>query len=394
MTKVYDPQYSTQVKFNTPILLAMVNERNLVKLNHWLNNAEPHKKMATSAFETCLVMNWIEGLEAIVSSEWVKLKSLISTGWNHIVTRSNHQNLKGDTESEKWLYQKTFNENNFTKNELNNLTIDILDLAQYYRASYYWTVFFKHGVILKGKKAESLFNSLLYFRYHNEREKHNQSLRGGFPSNFYSDEEVAIRQSYIDDALSVSVQISLFSIVNILVEEKMELFDKIMNADVIIDPKDLAILAAMIAIYYRSFKVQILKIDESVIEQELEKILKSLIRFGLTEKVIFKKKDIEKDYSGFFERNNGYISLNNVITSFKYHGICFTALQIPRIEYELNYFAENKIVDVEIFTGDLYFAKPNHKADYNKKSYGPLTEKEKKECRRLMAESIIKYKNK
>jgi hypothetical protein len=35
----------------------------------------------------------------------------------------------------------------------------------------------------------------------------------------------------------------------------------------------LAILAAMIAIYYRSFKVQILKIDESVIEQELEQIL-------------------------------------------------------------------------------------------------------------------------
>jgi hypothetical protein len=106
MTKVYDPQYSTQVKFNTPILLDMVNERNLDKLNHWLNNAEPHKKMATSAFETCLVMNWIEGLEAIVSSEWVKLKSLISTGWNHIVTRSNHQNLKGDTESEKMALSK------------------------------------------------------------------------------------------------------------------------------------------------------------------------------------------------------------------------------------------------------------------------------------------------
>lgn len=391
MAKVYDPQYSTQARFNTPILLEMISEKNIDKLNHWIENAEPHKKMAQSAFLYCITINWCEGLDAIVKANWLSLKSLISIGWDQVVRTHRHQNNEPNLPAEDWLFNKTFKEKVLSKADLNMLSIEVLNTAQYYNCPHYWNVFFNKDVILKGKKGRDLFWTLLYFRYHNEREAKIDNKDRHFPGRFHSEEEVAIRQRYVDDALSVKVQMDFSIIMDILIEERYELFWKVMDANVIIDPKELLILTAMIAIYFRSFRVQVQKAEESIVEEELERILKSLIRFGLTEKVTFKKKDIEDQYSEFFKRNQGYISLRNV-TAFNYFGNIYTAYQIPSIEHSYAYH-NSLIVDVDIYSGDLFFAKPTKKENtYKLKEYQLLTDKQKTEYRKLMQEKIKQCK--
>lgn len=54
---VFDPQYSTKVSFNTPIMIKMLKERDIGKLIHWFENGEPNKKLAAAAWKNfcCLI---------------------------------------------------------------------------------------------------------------------------------------------------------------------------------------------------------------------------------------------------------------------------------------------------------------------------------------------------
>lgn len=371
MTKTYDPQYSTQVSFNTPILLCMVREKDITKISHWLNNAEPHKKLADAAFIECLDLNWIEGLDMMWDSKWLSNKSFISKGWMHIVCQRNDKVKNTITESEQWIHNKTFNENHLSKAEFNNLAIELLDRANYFQNERHWDLFISQNVTLKGKKSESLFWSLNYFRYFNDNNKNNSN------QHVYPQDEVDFFQKCIDDVLKNGIQIEYTVIMETLIAERYELFWQIMNSPkIIMDKKDLFILATLISMYYKTIRRNRFKMAEDDSSKELDSILKALVGWGLTEKVTFAKKDILGDYNYKLKEFFGYFSLNQ-IPNFRYMGRNWAA-QLPKINYKAD-----DAVDVELFTGDAFFAEPDHKVD-GYMVYGPLTEKQKAAYRELM----------
>jgi hypothetical protein len=112
MTKVYDPAYSTAVAFNTPIMLSMVNKRDISLVKHWLENAEPNKKMATAAFTKAIDMQWIEALNLLWESDWLTQKGMLTIGGNHVIaiTMYNRNPEFQNSESHQWLMSKIFSD--------------------------------------------------------------------------------------------------------------------------------------------------------------------------------------------------------------------------------------------------------------------------------------------
>lgn len=388
MSKIYDPQYDTQPNFNAPIVEGIVLNKNIDKINHWIDNGNPHKRLAEVAFIASLKIDWMDGVNAIWNSGWCSNKGLLTKAWNHIVaSRMKEDDFKNSNVCE-WLVNKTFKENFLSKSELNNLGVSILELANYHHSSYIWDMFFKVGLNLKGAKAESLFDSLYYFRYYNENNKgNNHQIR-------YSQDEVDTYQKRIDQVLKNSIQISNMKIFIILLKRNEELFWKIIESNLIIDKKDLTVLFVFLTMYFKQF-VKYSKKENVNVDDKLESILRNFIRLGLPEKVTLTKKDIEDKYAIILDRGMGYFSLRSM-PDFGYLG-SYLAKHIGYIEYSNYSYSKDKreVIDFDIYNGDVFFANPvdkRGKGYYDDISYVELTEEQKKSYRDKMKLKIEKYK--
>jgi len=353
MTKVYDPQYSTQVKFNIPIMLEFVEAKDLAKLNHWLNNAEPHKKMADAAYTKALSLNWIEGLDALWNSQWLTSKSFISKGWMFLVSCSSTINY-ANTPSEQWLYEKTFKEQHQSKAEFNNMALELVERANYHRSQYYWDMFFSKGLVLKGIKGTDIFQSCRYFRYYNERETKYKREDWNPNRLIYSPEDIAGFQSRLNDTLSGGVQLTFNEVFDVLMQEEMDLFWHIIDSPkIMMDKKDIALLAGILSIYFKSFKVFAKKEDKQQVYEDFDRILNALVGWGLTETVTFTAKDLDSGvYATLFERGHGYLSLKSFY-NFGYIGNGYTAYQTQQAVT-----GYQKSEEITFHTGDWVFAAP------------------------------------
>lgn len=366
MTKVYDDKYSTKVAFNAPIMNAMLEKRDLSLVVHWLENGEPNKKLATQALQTLLLLQWNEALDLLWSVDWITKKSMISTAWKFITSpygKTYQQPLKG-TITEQWLINKTYNEKIFSKNELNNLRITLLNGMMTSKNNYYWDMFFTPDIVLKGATSDSIFSSLLYF------------------SNHYFYNSNSVNDVNFDDLSKErfnrfvehpnGFEVEPFSVLRVLIElEDYELFWKIMNSKFIMENKKLFMLATLTGLYFKSVGQLVKKMSTDEIKTTLDKLMKKFVNAGLTEFVTFTKKDILENFSHYF--TNGYISINSMNMQKYLLGSAGVAGYLPYV-YN-SYYNEDKITDVTFSTGVAFFTLPD-KNKFGQLNYKDLSSEE------------------
>lgn len=344
MTNKYDQQYNTQPNFNAPIVENIVLNKDIDKINHWLGNGSPHKRLGLVAFVKAVSIDWIEGIDAIWKSGWCSNKALITNAWDSVVSSRISENDFNNLKISDWLLNKTFKENVLSKAEFNSLGIYMLERSNYHNCEYVWDVFFKEGLNLKGSKSEELFSSLYYFRYYNENNKFNKN------SIKYTKDNIESYQKRIDEVLSNGVQISYNQIFSILLTGNYELFWKILESDLIIDKKDLMVLLILSTMYYKQF-LKFSKKEDIDIDGSLERLLNSFIKLGLPEKVSLSSKDIKNKYYNILKNGSGYFSLKS-FNCFKFLGYTLSK-HIGYIDCNPD---EDYVFD--IYAGDAFFAEP------------------------------------
>ncbi len=374
MTKKYDPQYSTQVKFNTPIMNEMLNKRDISLVKHWFDNGEPHKKLASEALNTLLFMQWIEALELLWDLGWLTKKNILTSSWINVTCNYSYwhsQPLK-NTATEKWLIDKTYNHKILSKNELNSLHLSILDNVTKSRNNYYWDMFFTDDVVFKGKKSHDIFFSLNYF-----------SNPSHYNSNSAKDEEFEkLSKERFNQFISHpnGFEADPHHILTILIkQEQPETFWKIINSKFNMNKKDLFLFAIYSSLYFKGVGYIIKKMKDEEIDIALDTLMKSFVRAGLTETITFTKKDITGDYENAFKF--GHISLSNINMMPYLLSRETTASHMPYVENR--YHKEDEITDITFNTGESFFAKlvKDKKSGF---SYSLVTEKDKVACNKKM----------
>jgi hypothetical protein len=349
MTKLYDSQYSTKVAFNVPIMRDMLAKKDISLVKHWLDNGEPNKNLAQQALYELLLMKWEEALELLWSKEWITKKAFISKAWLYVTApygQGYNQPIR-ETEIEKWLINKTYNEKILSKNEINNLHLSLLEGMTSSRNNYYWDMFFTTDLIIKGAKSKDIFWSLNYFSHHdffNSNSKKDESLEN------LSKERL---QRFIShkNGFEVDPQILLKILIDI---KDLDLFDNIMEAKFKMDTKKLFILATGLGIFFNSICDRIYKWNETVIQEKLNFVVKQLVRAGLTKEITFTKCDLEDEYSKFFDL--GYISLYSLGIDTYSRADASVARHLPYV-YS-GYYNSDKIVDTTFSSGEALFHKP------------------------------------
>lgn len=371
MSKTYDPQYSTKVNFNIPALLLMVNLQDIDKLNHWINNAEPHKKMAKAALINCINLNWVDGIQALWDSQWLNNKSFLLDAWVALIDYSYHNKALEKSCSEVWLFTKTFNESNLTASEFNTLSIELLDKSVSVLSTHYWKIFFSNNLKLTGKKSETLFWNLVYYSTHNKQDNEEKEIP--ITDEFFY-------QACIDDVLKCGIQIEVSLIMTVLMKSDLKLFRqifwKIMCSHIIMDAKNLMLLACFISMYYKLIIVHYQNKALSDAKEELAMILSSLIKWGIPEKVTFTKRDIlSESFNPIFLNGMGYISLT-ALHDFKYKSINAYASHLPEFKYR-----ETNAVDVDLYLGDIWLTEPKYQEGHIY-VYKPISDAEQIKFRR------------
>lgn len=381
MTKVYDPKYSTKVAFNAPIMKEMLEKRDINLFNHWMDNGEPNKNLATEALVKLLFMQWIEALEILWTKDWITKKAFINKAWQVITSpygASYNQPLK-ETETEKWVINKTYNSNTFSKNEINNLHLTILDSITTSKNNYYWDMFFTDNLDIKGSKSKDIFWSLHYFSNH---DYYNSNSEKNIDFENLSKERL---ERFISHKTGFEIEPHI--ILKILLGLKDEnMFFKIINSNLKMNPKNLFILATCIGMHYNGIKALNKEYDESENQSKLEIVIKRLIKLGLPEKVTFNKNDLLDAYSGVF--HNGFIYIRNM-------GIDVYSLSnvtcARHLEHVYSGFCnEDKIVDVTFNTGEAVFIKPiKDKFNVLKYDYESITKEDRRKANKKF-ENLIK----
>lgn len=345
MTKNYDPQYSTQVAFNTPIMKKMLEQGDINLVKHWFENGEPNKNLAAAALEEFLYSNWIEALDLLWDLGWLSKKAIITKAWDNIACssgRSYNAPLKNKP-AEDWLINKTFNEKNLTVNELNNLRLKVLELNNTSKNEYYWDMFFVDDLKIKGKLSENIFHGVMYYSYYDLHNTH--------PSPVPKDLMYKRMNQIIEH--KNGFEIPYYYVLQILLVHKdIDLFWKIMNSKLIMSKQDLFVLAGLLSIYFNVTGKLILKQTDAEIDSNIDKITRCLVNCGLQESVDFTAEDISDKYSLIFA--NGYLCLSRTNMFNSTLSGETTAAHLPRVPTD--YFKDAG-VSVTLHSGDALFAK-------------------------------------
>lgn len=372
MTKNYDPQYSTKVAFNTPIMEAMLGKRDIELVKHWFEHGEPNKNLAAAALNKMLLMQWIEALELLFNSEWLTKKGFLSKAWLLASSSYGHyyKDPLANTETEKWLINKTYNEKFLSANEINNLHLNILDKT---RSDYYWDMFFTPNIKLKGKTADDIFGTVKYFAYYDKTEQ-------GHKSKECLDNVIKMKQRLIDVITHKNGFVtSIHDILEILIEHKdNDIFWLILENKFILEQKEMFLLATILSIHFNVIGRRFDKMPEEEIDAAIEKLAACFAKAGLKESVTFTKDDCIKKYSRFFF--SGYISIIN-IRHLDYYRRYAVSPSASHLEEAPTHHNHPKTADITFYTGDAIFTKPSvrgHEIEYKQQKTKDLEASRKK----------------
>ena len=358
----YDPKYSTQVAFNTPIMISILMERDLEKVKDWFDHGEPHKKLATAALEQFLQMQWVEALDLLWQKDWLTQKGMITIACNYMVSYTNYNRQPEfiGSASEQWIFDKVHS-NILSKAQKNSLFLSLLSFCQGSNP-HYWDVFYHDELVFKGKTSEEILGRFIYSLTQQNNEYHN-----------YDDEKVvALKQLETVLSNKNGFEISYFDLTGLLVNYKyqnFELFFKIIESNkMIMNQKDLFTLAVQTAIFFRSvvahFKNYEIYRDENpnFADESLMRAIKAYIKAGLPEKITYSKKDLEDRYLPF---DNGYFSISNYSYG---NDMRYQARQFPYIYHGYHAIQSNKIIDREFYTGVALFSElgSSERSSYDK----------------------------
>lgn len=367
MSTQYDPQYSTKVSFNTPILQTMLGKSDLELVKHWLENGEPNKNLAAVALRHFINHNWIEALNILWDSNWLTKKVFLNKGWDFLASPhrvGSHHPLK-ESLSEQWLINKTFNEKILTANEINNLSIAVLNMNLLSSNDYYWNMFFVDTLKLKGKTVENMLHVFMLYAYE-------------FDSKAISQEVMYKRMHQIVDHKN-GFSASYHDVVTtVLKHADFDLFWKMLNKKIDMSKHDLFLVAALMSMYFRVVGQMSLKHTREQVEENITNLMKCLVRLGLPEKVVFNYDDITKKYEKIFKQ--GHISLANT-------NVFKSGLTSETIAYHLDSwdgrpyvpYANRNDDPLVLYAGDAFFAIPS--TDRFKGGYKRMTPEQQQDCR-------------
>lgn len=369
MSTTFDQQYSTHPNFNKAMMVEFLEAEDIAKLTHWLANAEPNLGLAKEALIICIDIEWIDGLNALWASKWLPKRDIITSSWKRLLSTNDNDSCAGGV-VEYWLKVKTFTESHLSVNELNTLSINMLDITinPSTKSEHFWTVFLHSKVVLKGVSSEALFDSLLHHRYFNNNPNmsNNQTK--------YSDDDIKFYQQRIDDILNHGIDLSYRCYLRAFFEHKLDLFNKLMTLpQVKINREDAMLVFANFSIYYNSYKVISLKESKDKNTEKLEEILKMLIKKGLTPHVRLKAKDIKakSKYMHAFNRE-GYIDLT-YNTGFENKSNNLYGL----VAYQIEQVDVDEPMDLDLYVADFMYAVPIELYLYTDKfQYTALTDEQ------------------
>lgn len=370
----YDPKYSTKVAFNTPIMISMLKERDMDKVMDWFDNGEPNKKLATAALETFIRMQWIEPLNILWQKDWLSQKGMITVATNYMIglTLYGREPDFIGSDSEKWIFEKI--NSTLSKAQKNALSLSVLDLCLSNKNPHYWNVFYSDDLVLKGRTSEKIISSLVYHLEQENTEYNNY------------DESRKLSMEQLDQVLNNKngFQVEGFLLSSILINHKkqnIELFLKIIEShEVIINQKDLFVLATKTALFFKSAFSMYKNYEEKrkqypdFMNTLFIRIIKAYIKAGLPEKVKFTIKDLEDEYTYSFQ--HGSITIYNETGS---NDSRHAAWQLPNVETGHYARIKDKIKEQEFNTGVALFSEFKKADNGYDMRYYPPTETEEKE---------------
>lgn len=365
MSTEYDSQYSTKLTFNAPILQAMLCKGDIVLVQHWLENGEPNKNLATVALRHFIHNDWIDGLNLLWNANWLTRKVFLNKSWDCIANPYMKAFSLRDSAVELWLKNKTFNENVLTPNEMNSLRIDVLEMIALSNNDYYWNMFFIDTLKLKGKTVEKMLHTLMLYAYTTE-------------SKFVSASTMKQRlQQIVEHKNGFSA--SYHDVVGVVLKyADFDLFWTMLNRNMDMSKQDLFLVAALMSMYFRVVGQMSLKHNREQVEENIANLMKCLVRLGLPEKVEFNYDDITKKYEKIFKQ--GHISLANTHV-FK------SGLTSETTAYHLDAwdgrpyvpYANRNDEPLVLYAGDAFFAIPS--TDRFKGGYKRMTPEQQQDCR-------------
>ena len=333
MTEDYSQMYNTQPNFNKTVVEGWIAERKLENLQHWFKHAEPHKKLATVAFENAVQWNFVEAMELVWNSGWVNKKPLLSVGWQAAKFKMLGPNTKPMEVGEAWLFEKTYHSKEVTKADTITLNAQILEELLHRHETDRWNMHINMLPDLSGKAYRDLGTYATYAAGYsvnkNAEEKKRDYSKHIARFNELSDKNI------FQDGWTTS---------ELLVNEFEDGFFKILHQDQIgLTGKELFMLFARLVTFYKLYRCQ--KISEEQYEKEMELLLTSFKRWKLPETITYTVKEIEKDYYHMIESGSfGHFK----VTGRYMIGVDMYIRQVPRID-------NRNPVDTTFHAADIWF---------------------------------------
>lgn len=332
MTEDYSQMYNTQPNFNKTVVEGWIAERKLENLQHWFKHAEPHKKLATVAFENAVQWNFIEAMELVWNSGWVNKKPLLSVGWYAAKFKMLGPNTKPAEAAEAWLFEKTYHSKEVTKADTITLNAQILVELLNRHETDRWDIHVNMLPDLTGKAYKDLgIYSTFAAGYTTSRNA--EEKKRNYTQPIARFKELSNKNVYQED----------WTVSELLVNEFEDAFFTIIKQDQIgATGKPLFMMFTRIVSFYKVYRC--LKISAEQYEQEMNLILAAFKRWNLPESVTFTAKEIKETYYGLFDVGQGYIP----ITGQRFMGTSMLASQLPYID-------KRNPVDTVFYAGDVWF---------------------------------------
>lgn len=344
----YDPQYSTQVAFNRPIMEAMLQKRDIALVRHWFEHGEPNKNLAASALDNMLFMGWIEALDLLWDLGWLTKKNIVTKAWSIITTPNGRYYGEpiARTPAEQWLINKTYNEKVLSANELNNLRLTVLAQVSH-SSDYYWNMFFTPDLKMKGKLSHTIFHSVKYFAYYEHSNKGNKLQK--------SLDNIDRMKARLVEVITHQngFEVPYYHILDFLVEiEDFDMFWLIMKNKFVVTQKELFILATLLSVYMNVVGKKLHKMTDAEVDSNIHELLICLVAAGLKETVTFTSNDFLDTYKKLFE--SGYMSLRNInmLTNYGFNTSAHHLECVP------TYYNHPNLRDITFYVGDAVFSKP------------------------------------
>lgn len=290
-----------------------------------------------------LTHDLMEVVELVWNSGWVSKKSLLSYVWHAARFKMYGQNTKPADNIETWLFEKTYNLKEISKNDTMSINAEILENLLHHYDTDRWDIHYNMISDLNFKTYRSLSINANYHEQH--------AIVKDFKENRY--QKLRDKNIYQDD----------WTVIELLTHGFEKQFLNIMNQNQIgIAGKDLFMLFARIVTYYKIYRCQ--KNSQKKNEKEMNLILQSFKRWKLSEKITYTAKEIEENYYKIFDSGSyGHF----LITREEHMGIDLHLVQLPMLSIR-------KPVDTTFYAGDVWFIGTEPKDPNKKNGYLKLLE--------------------